>query len=219
MRDFYNQSIESGNYTSSYESYVATLEQAHKVANSGADGTNAWYHKAGHGTLDVNAGQIRNDALGLRSNRVEEGMYVEDLARKYGDPYRTDGSSRVQLEGISPDAQPQNIFTRHHYPAGIHMDQYLKQMHRTAQEALDLIQKAAPQDEILRKLAEHYQYAINARPFGQINNSFFMNEINTLLEKAGMRTMPHGMLDHAAQRMQPEAFTRYFIDEYKRTAL
>ena len=92
-------------------------------------------------------------------------------------------------------------------------------MHRTAKEALALIEQGAPQDKILAKIAEHYQYAANARPFGQINNSMFMNEVNTLLQKAGMKTMPHGMLDHLAQRLQPEAFKKYFIDEYKRTAL
>ena len=46
-----------------------------------------------------------------------------------------------------------------------------------------------------------------------------MNEINTMLQRAGMKTMPHGMLDHVAQRLQPDAFIKYFIDEYKRTAL
>ena len=46
-----------------------------------------------------------------------------------------------------------------------------------------------------------------------------MNEVNTLLTKAGLKTMPHGMLDHAAQRLQPEAFERYFLDQYYKTAL
>ncbi len=67
---------------------------------------------------------------------------------------------------------------------------------------------------ILGKIAEHYQYAANARPFEQINNSLFMNEVNTLLKKAGMKSIPHGMLDHAAQRLQPETFKRYFVDFY-----
>jgi hypothetical protein len=112
-----------------------------------------------------------------------------------------------------------NRFAQHFYPDGKYMPAYFDQMQRTAKEALDLIKNAAPQDEILRKLAEHYQYAANARPFGQINNSLFMNEINTLLQKAGMKPMPHGILDHVAQRLQPDAFVEYFIDEYKRTAL
>jgi hypothetical protein len=58
--------------------------------------------------------------------------------------------------------------------------------------------------KITRKWTNDYQYAANMRPYDQINNSFFMNEMNTMLQKAGLGTMPHGMLDHAAQRMQPE---------------
>ena len=73
--------------------------------------------------------------------------------------------------------------------------------------------------KILAKIAEHYQYAANARPYGQINNSLFMNEINTLLQKAGMKTMPHGNLDQISMHLQPEAFQRYFIDQYYQTAL
>ena len=105
------------------------------------------------------------------------------------------------------------------YPDGSYLNNYYEQMHRTASEAMDLIKKGASEDKILKKLAEHYQYAANARPYHQINNSLFMNELNTLLSKAGMRTMPHGKLDHAAMRLQPKAFEKYFIDQYRETAL
>ena len=46
-----------------------------------------------------------------------------------------------------------------------------------------------------------------------------MNEANTLLQKAGLRTMPHGELDHAAMHLQPDAFKRYFVDTYYATKL
>ena len=38
-----------------------------------------------------------------------------------------------------------------------------------------------------------------------------------MLQKAGMKQMPHGMLDHAAQRLQPDSFKKYFI-EYKNSS-
>ena len=68
-------------------------------------------------------------------------------------------------------------------------------------------------------MAEHFQYAANARPYSQINNSLYMNEINTLLQRAGMKVMPHSNLDVVAQRLQPETFKKYFIDTYHQTAL
>lgn len=46
-----------------------------------------------------------------------------------------------------------------------------------------------------------------------------MNEINTLLTKAGMRTMPHGILDIASMHLQPETFKKYFIDQYHATCI
>ena len=72
---------------------------------------------------------------------------------------------------------------------------------------------------ILEKIAEHYNYAIAARPYGQINNSLFMNEVNTLLRKAGLKTMPQGELDFAAMYLQPGTFKKYFIDTYYKTRL
>ena len=218
LRKYYEAAIEKGIYSGSYQEYIDYLCDAHKVAYAGADGKNSWYSEFGNGGLDVNPGEIRGQGS-LSSNRIEAGDFVEGVAKKYGDKYSTNTASRVELDGIPAAAQPNNIGYKHVYPDGKYLSYYFEQMQRTAQEALDLINKGAPQDRILAKLAEHYQYAANARPFGQINNSLFMNEINTFLSKAGMKTMPHGMLDHAAQRLQPETFKKYFIDEYKRTAL
>ena len=218
LREHYNRAIANGTYADSFENYVQTIIQGHKVAYGGFDGKHTWYNTVGQGSIDVNPGKIRGDGT-LYSNRTREGQIVEGIARKYGDKYSTRGVSQVKLDGIPDAACPVNKGTEHIYPDGRYMHKYFEQMQRTAKEAIELIEKGAAQDKILAKLAEHYQYAANARPFGQINNSLFMNEINTLLQKAGMKPMPHGILDHVAQRMQPEAFKKYFIDEYKKTAL
>ncbi|MGN0031786.1 MAG: LysM peptidoglycan-binding domain-containing protein [Candidatus Gastranaerophilaceae bacterium] len=219
LRQHYNDAIANGTYADSYENYVKTITAGHKVAYAGFDGTHTWYDNVGEGSLDVNPGEIRTKGK-LVSDRGDVSKWVEqNIAKKYSDKYSTKEIGQIELEGIPADALPYNAGINHHYPDGKYMPAYFEQMQRTSKEALDLIEKGAPQNEILAKLAEHYQYAANARPFGQINNSLFMNELNTLLQKAGMKPMPHGMLDHVAQRLQPESFKKYFIDEYKRTAL
>lgn len=96
---------------------------------------------------------------------------------------------------------------------------YHKEMYRTAKEAVNRIKNCEPEERILEVLAEHFQYAANARTYNQINNSLYMNEINTLLQRAGMKVMPHGNLDIVAQRLQPETFKRFFIDTYHKTSL
>lgn len=45
-----------------------------------------------------------------------------------------------------------------------------------------------------------------------------MNEVNTLLSKAGMKGMPQGILDIAAMHLQPDTFKKYFMDQYYATA-
>ncbi len=223
-RAHFNDAIESGDYTRDLDSYIATMNRAHQIAYAGKDGRHEWYSKAGGGSLDIHPGEIRKSGS-LRNLRLKEAQEVEAIARKYGDPYRvTNETQRVKLKGIPEEYQPSDMYFNggyvHYYPDAAGLEKYYyKEMHRTAKEALDLIERGASEKEILYKLAEHYQYAANARPYGQINNSLFMNEINTLLTRAGMKTMPHGMLDHAAQRLQPDAFKKYFADEYYKTAV
>ena len=218
LRKHYNNAIANGTYANSYKNYVQTITRGHIVAYGGFDQKHTWYQKVGNGNIEISPGKIRGEGQ-MSSNREEMGRIVENIAKEYGDNYSTSDISSVKLEGIPKEAYPTNAYTRHIYPDGKYMRKYFEQMQRTAKEALELIENGASQDKILVKLAEHYQYAANARPFGQINNSLFMNEINTLLQKAGMKPIPHGILDHVAQRMQPDAFKKYFIDEYKKTAL
>lgn len=160
----------------------------------------------------------------MHNSRAEQARKVEEVARQYGDPFRVSETSTVNLAGIPTDNLPLNQNVNgtffHHYPNGGNaLRPYYQQMHRTAQEALELINNNASERAILEKIAEHYQYAANARPYGQINNSMFMNEVNTLLQRAGMKTMPHSELDIAAMHLQPDTFKQYFIDTYYKTML
>ncbi len=232
-RQYLNESIESGSYTKSLDSYIETMNDMHVVSAKGKSGNDFWYNEAGQGGIAVNPGVIRGRGE-MFSPRYNQAKTVEDIAKRYGDPYRVPteiGTSiKVRLKGIPDKYLPEckfdynpgngSIGYYHVYPDGKSLKSYYyKEMYRTSKEALELINNGAPKDQILGKLAEHYQYAANARPYGQINNSLFMNELNTLLSKAGLKTIPHGELDIAAQRLQPNTFKKYFIDQYNKTAL
>ena len=220
-RLFFNNRIEGNTFAPDFETYKSNIETAHKLAYGGATGENLYYMKNGE-LLKMEAGREHQYSQ-LSNNYVEKAQDVDAIAQKYGDEYSSTSISSPKLEGITSDALPVNMFTQHKYPDSKHLDQYFQQMYRTANEAEQMIKRGiktpAEKKAFLEKLAEHYQYAANARPFEQINNSLFMNEINTMLSKAGMATMPHGILDHAAQRLQPDTFKKYFIDQYKETAL
>ena len=222
-RKYMIDAVESGQYTASTDSYIETMNKMHKVSANGKSGNLEWYKDAGQGRMAVNPGEVRTGGR-PRNSRVEQAKQVEEIAKKYGDSFRVKGNSSVDLPGIPSENLPMNIYSEgkfyHYYPkGGDALRPYYQQMHRTAEEAVALINQQAPEREILEKLAEHYQYAANARPYGQINNSLFMNEINTLLQKAGLRPMPHGELDIAAMHLQPSAFKQYFVDTYYRTRL
>ena len=223
-RKYMNGVIASGKYTRGTDDYVEAMNQMHRISAEGPDGTSWWYSKT---KAEVNPGVIRT--YGVSNGRVKEAMEMEQLAKKYGDPYRFNVDSKVKLPGIPEYNLPWNTHNapglegefRHVYPSGTNngLRPYYEQMYRTSKEALALIEKGASERTILEKIAEHYQYAANARPYANINNSMFMNEVNTLLQKAGMRTMPHGDLDFAAMHLQPNTFKKYFVDTYYATRL
>ena len=221
-REYLQDAIESGQYTDSFESYVQTMNNMHKVSATGRNGNNEWYSQAGNGSNSVNPGQIRGRGY-MVNHRTNTAIEAEEIAKQYGDSYRVETTkSQVNLKGIPDKYKPTDYNYgehSHQYPDGEGLGYYYKEMHRTAKETLDLINKGASEQKILKKIAEHYQYAANARPYGQINNSLFMNEINTLLQKAGLKTIPHGNLDQISMHLQPETFQKYFIDQYYQTAL
>ncbi len=221
-REYLQDAIESGQYTDSFESYVQTMNNMHKVSATGRNGNNEWYSQAGNGSNSVNPGQIRGSGS-MVNHRTNTAIEAEEIAKQYGDSYRVETTkSQVNLKGIPDKYKPTDYNYgehAHQYPDGDGLGYYYKEMHRTAKETLDLINNGASEQKILKKIAEHYQYAANARPYGQINNSLFMNEINTLLQKAGLKTIPHGNLDQISMHLQPETFQRYFIDQYYQTAL
>ena len=228
-RAYFLDSIDDGSYTASVDSYMEMMNEAHRISHSGVDRQHAYYERM-HGGRRIEAGVIDNSPIAPTNGRTREARGLEPFARAHGDSFRVGVESYVELPGISKKHQPHNGVHEyppgsgehtwgHRYPSGKAQKEYFTQMHRTAKEALDLINSGASEEAILSKLAEHYQYAANARPYDNINNSLFMNELNALLNKAGLRTIPHGNLDFAAMYLQPETFQKYFIEHYNNNAL
>ena len=215
MRDY----LDKGNFSNT-GAFKSMLQQAHTLAVQGSSGDNRYY-KGRNGQVsgpeELPGGEFHSGVMGgVRATINEE---VDGLAKKYGDPYRnfTDRPAEpVNLKGIRPDARPQNMplmgpGQRHLYPAPDAFDDYFSQM-QDRLKRLDSLPKDAPKEVVLKNIAEFYQYGANVRPFYNVNNSLFMNMTNELLNRHGMKPVYHGILDHAAQRLQPDAFNRYFAD-------
>ncbi|MDH4379313.1 MAG: hypothetical protein QE263_05360 [Vampirovibrionales bacterium] len=207
------QAMNNGSYNNP-QAYKQAMQEAHDISYRGYSGNNYYYEKNGQ-LLKINGGKIRGPGV-LKNYYPLEADRVVVVGRDYNATYigaqRRGYKNQLDLEGIPNDAQPVNVEDVHFYPDGKYMDLYFKRMQQTGKEVLTLIQSGAPHQPIVAKIAKHYQYAANARPFEQINNSLFMNEVNLMLRRAGLHEIPHGILDHAAQRLQPQAFQQYFIN-------
>ena len=218
-RQLMRQYLDQGDF-SDLTRFKAVLQQSHALAVEGSDG-NQRYYKGRRGEVlgsdQLPAGEFHGGVMG--GVRAEINQEVDALARRYGDPYRNFAdrpAEPVHLAGISERAKPQNVplmgpGQRHFYPAPEAFDEYFTQMQERLQR-LNSLPKDAPQQAVLQNVAEFYQYAANVRPFYNVNNSLFMNMTNELLGRHGLSPVYHGILDHAAQRLQPEAFNRYFQD-------
>ena len=162
----------------------------------------AYYVKNG---AYVAPGEIRKGEW-YRNNYQDESREVEKIAMRIGSSFRLATLRQVGLFGISSDAQPMNVNGAHFYPGGSRLPEYFAQMQRVISEFMLLEPGKADPIVVIDKIAEFYQYASNARPFTQINNSVFMNMANAMLEMHGLAGIPHGILDHIAQRIEPEKF-------------
>ncbi len=221
-REVFIDGISSKESLESVEGYVKTLNEAHVQAYKGSG---LYYQKNGHlvQESEMHSG-VQRVGGNLVNGRTNSAKQVQQLAEKYGDSYNyTKARNTVQLEGISKENLPFDTYIdnkyQHWYPEGNALAEYNEQLFRTHKETILEIQNYisgnTTQEDVLKSIAEHYQYGANARPYANINNSLFMNEVNTYLELAGMPKMTQGeLLDHAAQRLQPENFVKYFIDYY-----
>ncbi|MBI4358239.1 MAG: hypothetical protein HY584_02975, partial [Candidatus Omnitrophica bacterium] len=220
FRDFLSKMLDgvSKGLTVTFGEFKAMLLEAHRQAAVGADlnTPRPYYQKDG---LYVSPGVLR-EGSGWRNNYRDEARSVAELAHKVNDEYfdylkNPNGVHVVQLDRVSEEAKPRNLGTMHLYPDAVHVDAYFEAMRQILSEFAEMKKNGASQSELVAKIAEFYQYAANARPFTQINNSLFMNMANAMLREAGLAGITHGILDHAAMRLQPAIFAKLFLEAVK----
>lgn len=196
--------------------FESMLKRSHKLAVEGSAGESRYYKKHDR-LMDSEALPGGEFHIGVTGGiRQIESRQVEELAKQYGDPYRADAMDppKVRLSGLKEQDCPGNMVMlggqRHIYPQPGAFGDYFGQM----RERLEKLEKLPgdAKEEKLQTIGEFYQYGANARPFHNVNNSLFMNFTNALLKRHGFSPVYHGILDHAAHRLQPKAFNEYFRD-------
>lgn len=221
VREFFVDSISDGSLYSdeSQANFSLKIQVAHGIANK-----NDVYGRVGAGSLDVKNGKFRSDRGGLRNKRESQARGVATIANKYGDPYSQRFSSsedmKVRLAGIPDEFLPvdNNDYSGYmfFYPSSEAIPAYMEQINKLGNEITKLTgSENNNKQQIVELIAKQYQYGAIIRPFNQINNSLFMNLANAQLKLLGFRGISHANLDLAAQRLQPDAFTKLFLDSVK----
>ncbi|MBT4652501.1 MAG: hypothetical protein HN981_04470 [Candidatus Pacebacteria bacterium] len=211
---------ESGNE----DTFIEKISQAHRISNR-----NDVYQKVGEGSLGVNAGNFRSERGRMKNGRQEQARAVAEIAKKYNDPYASRfkkeqvSYSKVSLEGIPEEYLPEDRYDddsrayTFYYPPSQSIPLYMQQINGLGIQISESFKNQDGSYENLVKLiARQYQYGAIICPFSQINNSLFMNLANAQLKMLGLLGISHYNLDLAAQRMQQDEFTEYFLDIVKK---
>lgn len=148
---------------------------------------------------------------------------VQKIAKKYNDPYQSQGERRVLLSGISPEGLPLDFWIGakderlvfHQYPNPSFYAEYVHEINRSLREFTEM-DTTVPLRTRIDKIAEFHQYGVNVRMFERTNQAFFLGMSNTLLREMGLHGIEGGILDFVGMRLQPENFRRYFTDEVMR---
>lgn len=171
---------------------------------------------------------------------------IWDLANHYGDDtflrfsknpesstskfaWREDGVASVEdipssmaiiLDGIDEAGRPLIAVKPdgsivHLYADPDFRPQYFERMQGKLKELRSLGDKA-PVEQKLEKIADYYQYCINAGFVEVSNQALCMTLVNGLLESQGLKAVEHGIFDFAAFSLQPDTFRKFFIDEVGR---
>lgn len=226
------QLFETGYLYTNTSDFIQTLADIH--AYLGKAGV---YNEVNRSNIldDHDLGKIRSGTERPTNRRIEQSLKVVTIAKKYGDPYGANdrlergeplkkSTSQVDLPGITPTNQPGDVVVydengnrdpkygyQYFYPSGDSLNEYFAQMTAIGHE-IEVAIKTGNLDtaQILHMIGQQYQYGACARPFNHVNNSIFMELANTQIKILGFKGVTHGLMDIAAQRMQPSNFARYF---------
>ncbi len=120
---------------------------------------------------------------------------------------------------VKPENFPEEVYwlyyrdrESHHvhlYPTYTQVKEiYLPKMSETLNETL----KELDESQMLKKLAHHFQIAINSHVFARRNMSVFMTHVNAILRLRGLNPIPHRNLDYLAMTKSTEEFTKDFLE-------
>jgi len=184
------------------------LERGHRDAageyrgNGGIPNTPGRFHT--ENGLSSRSPWLRELPSGL--DTVEEtlrraGVSEADIAR-----LKQDGPVRVR--DVPEQHLPANANGRHLYPNATSHDAYLD----AAARRLETIRTMNPnKPAFVNELADYFHTMANARVFGQVNNSLWMDQVNALLRTMGHPGIPHGNLDFVALAVDHETFRAVFL--------
>lgn len=142
------------------------------------------------------------------------------IARHYRDPYAFGKTHGPGITGIPATALPYDrelsyeaIY--HFYPSREYFGYYYEELHRLFR-AIQRHSTRGDNRDFLEVVARFYQVAANLHMFERVNNSLYMNLVNTVLGLRGISGIEHGILDFVAMRLSSPAFVQYFADEVQR---
>jgi hypothetical protein len=188
------------------ESFKQNLRQNHLITCLGDDLTRPQPYSRGHYcTTDVYPGQLRSEiAFSGQSNNLfvcfgNFHHYARNVSKAtrvkiVPTPWR---KVFLQIPGISKEALPYNIRSKHFYSDSGYIDDYLKAAvsKLTRIKGALLCHRGGSGGEVLRDLADYYYIMVNAHSFHTVNNSIIMNHINVILRELGHSEISHGYLD------------------------
>jgi hypothetical protein len=155
-------------------------------------------------TPEQYAGIIRPTGI-ANSTRPEAYRYAEEIAKRFNLGKVKSGSllihPSIPIE-ISPANNLLGSLGHHMYPDG----NYLKKYYEVAGQELNSIRtqiKGKDYDiqAVRAQIGRYYQVMANTRPYENVNNAMFMNQVNYLLRLTGHPGIPHGSLDHLMVRL------------------
>ncbi len=185
------------------EELMRRFQEAHRRAHSGADPNNPRPYHSEVDPQQSRPGEFRNQGPNTIAPRLspeypglaEAFREIERSAREQGiqDPVVTPEPNQprgrvieINLDRLPEGARPWNTRTPdgrplHFHPHADHIPHYFRAMADITNEIASLRRNGASREAILRRIAEFYQYAINAHPFNTVNNSMIMNLVNAMI--------------------------------------
>ena len=142
-------------------------------------------------------GMLRTTHLSaLRPNAI---AYAQHIARYFNLSQPMPG--KVIINGVAEEDWPLNLRTGEHYYAHPRaLKKYFESAGRTLLEYLHHMEEGNKISQARKLIGEYYHTLINARPFGHVNNSLIMGQVNYLLLNTNHQGMLHGDLDHLFTR-------------------